>query len=267
MRANARRPVTRFATWQSLPQSRPSLLARLLWPLYWLIWADRRRRARKLLEFSEVEAEGARDLFRAAEVTQDPVLRRRFFAHAREEQTHARLFRDRGLALRAGLLAAGTPRDALDRLRPGDHGFEDLRIGQQDAGALLAFIHLSESAAARDFAACRSVLAGDPETHALLSRIGRDEVTHMRYSLAELNRVAPGRARRLLWMARGRRLWKAYLRFAMALAGMIAAVVLTLQYFLIVPVFALLAKRGARRERTGWHDVRTGSGDTLSGEY
>lgn len=266
MRADARPPI-RYATWRAVPQSRPSLLARLLWPAYWLIWADRRRRARKLLEFAEVEAEGARDLFRAAEVTHDPILRRRFFAHAREEQTHAGLFRARGLALRASLLSAGTPRDALDRLAPGDHGFEDLRIDQQDPGALLAFIHLSESAAARDFAACRSVLAGDPETHALLSRIGRDEVTHMRYSLAELNRVAPGRAGRLLWIARGRRLWKAYLRFAVALAGVIAAVALTLQYFLIVPVFALLAKRAARRERTGWHAVHDAPGDARSGEY
>ena len=57
----------------------------VLRPLYWVVWASPQRRARKLLQFAQVEADGGRDLVRAAELTQDPVLRRRFFAHARDE--------------------------------------------------------------------------------------------------------------------------------------------------------------------------------------
>jgi hypothetical protein len=33
---------------------------------------------------------------------------------------------------------------------------------------------------------------------------------------------------------------------------MMAAVILTLQYFILLPPFALLAKRAARREQRGW---------------
>ena len=49
--------------------------------LHWLVWRDPRRRARTLLRFAEVEADGGRDLVRAAEVTGDPLLRRLFLKH------------------------------------------------------------------------------------------------------------------------------------------------------------------------------------------
>ena len=37
-----------------------------------------------------------------------------------------------------------------------------------------------------------------------------------------------------------------------AIAGVIGAVVLTLQYFILIPPFAFLAKRAQRREPEGW---------------
>jgi hypothetical protein len=225
---------------------------RLLRPLYRAVWADPARRARKLLQFAEVEADGSRDLVRAAELTRDPALRRHFLAHARDEARHAAIFRARGLALRAAL--GGADRSALlpDWIAPGERRLDELPVEKDATGELLAFIHLSESAAARDFAAYGSVLDHDPLTGAVFHRILRDEEFHMRYSLAELERIAPGRHRRLLWTARLRRLWKGYLRLATALAGMIAAVILTAQYFILLPPFVWLAKRAARRERSGW---------------
>ncbi|HWT86111.1 MAG TPA: hypothetical protein VN177_10095, partial [Myxococcales bacterium] len=60
----------------------PSRLDRLLKPLHRWVWADSRRRARKLFRFAETEADGARDLARAAELTRDPLLRRLYFRHA-----------------------------------------------------------------------------------------------------------------------------------------------------------------------------------------
>ena len=71
----------------------------LLRPLHSWVWIDTARRARKLLRFAETEADGGRDLVRAAEVTPDPLLRRLFLFHARDEQRHAELFRQRGSAL------------------------------------------------------------------------------------------------------------------------------------------------------------------------
>jgi hypothetical protein len=227
-------------------------LSALLRPLYWAVWLDPRRRARKLLQFAQVEADGGRDLVRAAELTGDPLLRRKLFAHARDEARHAEMFRARGLALRS--VASGLSSDVADWLAPGERGLDDLRVDRESDASLLAFIHLSEANAARDFAHYRSVLGHDPATRALFDRILRDEVSHMRYSLAELDRVAPGRRRWLLWKARLRRLWKAYLRLATAIAGVMAAIILTTQYFLILPPFALLARRAARRETPGWAD-------------
>ncbi len=226
-------------------------MASLLRPLYWTIWASPRRRAQKLLQFAEVEAEGGRDLVRASELTVDPVLRRLFLAHARDEERHARMFRSRGLALGVGM----PPRAGntmFDWISPGERGLDDLRIKDEHLGSLLAFIHLSESAAARDFAEYSSVLGHDPLTRSLFDHIGRDEEHHMRYSLAQLRRVASGGSRALLWKARLRRLWKAYLRLASAIAGIMSTVLLTIQYFVLLPPFALLAKFAMRREQPGW---------------
>lgn len=228
-------------------------------PFYRAVWANPERRARKLLEFAEVEADGGRDLVRAAELTRDPVLRRRFLAHARDEARHAELFRARGIALSAAHPPDANRISAGDWLAPGERGLDDLRVEGEKDEALLAFIHLSESAAARDFALYRAVLGHDAETQAVFDHILRDEVFHMRYSLAELDRIAPHR-RRLLWWVRLRRLWKAYLRLATAFAGLIAGVVLSLQYFILLPLFALAAKRAARRERTGWVAIAQADG-------
>jgi hypothetical protein len=227
-------------------------MASVLRPLYWALWANPERRARKLLQFAQVEADGGRDLVRAAELTGDPVLRRRFLAHAGDEARHAELFRARGLALRAELPREQGESSIADWLAPGERGLDDLRVEAEKDDALLAFIHLAESQAARDFALYRSVLDSDPSTRAVFDQVLKDEVFHMRYSLTELDRVAPGRRRGLLWKARLRRIWKAYLRLAMALAGLISGVLLTLQYFILLPPFALLAKRAARRQPPGW---------------
>ena len=64
-----------------------------------LVWSNPYRRARLLLRFADVEADGGQDLVRAAESTRDPILRRLFLHHASDEQRHAALFRNRGLDL------------------------------------------------------------------------------------------------------------------------------------------------------------------------
>jgi hypothetical protein len=243
---------------QDAPRSvvSPSAVDMLLRPLHRWIFRDRARRARKLLRFAETEADGARDLSRAAELTTDPLLRRLYLRHAQDELRHAGLFRARGRALARSAPAAGRGFDA-DFLAPGERGLDDLRVEGAAGAPLLAFLHLSEKAAAGRFAVYGSVLAEDPVTARVFSEVLKDEAFHMSYTHAQLLRVS-SRGSVELWKARLSRLWNAYLRAAAALASVLGTVALLAQYFLLLPVFALLAKRGERREPQGFARSRTG---------
>jgi hypothetical protein len=180
-----------------------------------------------LLRFAEVEADGGRDLVRAAETTLDPTLRLLFLRHAGDEARHAAMFRQRGQA----------------------------------------FLHLSEKAAAQDFRRYVAVLAADPPTRTVFQRVVKDEFFHMSYTRAQLLRLAPQRHGWLLWRARLRRMWKLYLRLAGAVAGLVGAVVLTVQYFVLLPPFALLARRAAAREPQGWKPIAPDRGGALDRQY
>jgi rubrerythrin len=231
----------------------------MLQPLYRWIWRDPGRRAQKLLSFAVVEADGGRDLVRAAELTRDPLLRRLYLAHAVDESRHAGLFRDRGSALLNDHPANATKsKFQAEWLAPGERGLDDLRIERQRDGALLAFLHLSEGAAARSFARYRDALPDDPATRELFEKVLRDEEFHMNYTRAQLSRVEPDKQGMLLWRARLGRLWKGYLRVAVGLAGVISGLVLRLVYFILLPPFALLAKRAESREPEGWRPASRG---------
>jgi rubrerythrin len=235
--------------------------------IHWLAWRSPRRRAENLLRFAEVEADGGRDLVRAAEVTRDPLLRRLFLKHALDEQRHANLFRGRGLALIRALPAGAASGVQAAWFTPGERGLDDLRVDDEGDEALLAFLHLSEKQAARDFANYVAVLGADAATRAVFEKVLHDETFHMTYTRNQLQRVAPERASARIWTARLRRFWKAYLRLASALAGLIGAVILTLQYFIVLPPFALLARRAAKKESPGWSAVAPTRNGSLERQY
>jgi hypothetical protein len=107
----------------------------------------------------------------------------------------------------------------------------------------------------------------DPPTRAVFEEILHDETFHMNYTLMQLARVEPKRHSRHLWRARLSRLWKAYLRLATGLAGILGSMLLTIQYFALLPPFAWLAKRAAHRERSGWTMVSPGHSDSLDRQY
>ena len=227
---------------------------RMLRPVHRWIWGNFDRRVRKLLAFAEVEGDGGRDILRAAEVTSDPLLRRLYLAHAIDELHHADLFRERSTALlqarsaRVKTLFNATP-------LPGGHGLDDLRIEGEPDHRLLAFLHVAEKAAASRFTIYREVVDDDPSTRAVFEEILRDEVFHMNYTYTQLARVSPRSYRRQVWWARASRLWKRYLRVAAALAGLLGALMLSIQYFVLLPPFAWFAKRAARREPSGWTPI------------
>jgi hypothetical protein len=236
---------------QMTSRLQPGRLDRVLRPLHRWVWRDADRRARKLLRFAETEADGGRDLARAAELTGDPLLRRLLLRHARDESRHAALFGARGRDLRR----AGPGRAAAfeaNWLAPGERGLDELQIDAMSEGPLLAFLHASETAAARRFALYRDLLGHDPATQALFAEILGDEEHHMTYTKGQLERLVPARRGLALWRARAGRLGRAYLRLCAGVAGVLGAVVLTAQYFLLLPPFALLARRAARREPLGW---------------
>jgi rubrerythrin len=233
----------------------PSTLDLLLKPLHRWVWTDPHRRARKLLTFAETEASGGRDLSRAAEMTRDPSLRRLFLRHAQDERRHADLFRSRGREL-----LSVTPRGSRFEARwlaPGERGLDELRVEGETDESLLAFLHLSEKAAAGRFALYGQVLDGDHETRAVFARVLEDEAFHMTYTRKQLARVAPRKQGLRLWQARAGRLWKAYLRIASALASVLGRLMLGIQYFVLLPPFALLAKRAARQEAPGFRAARS----------
>jgi hypothetical protein len=154
-----------------------------------------------------------------------------------------------------------------DWFTPGERGLDDVNVEARNDGPLLAFLHLSERAAARDFAVYRDAVGKDEATRAVFQTILRDEEFHMNYTRAELARVSPDRQRKLIWRARLSRLWKAYLRFAVALAGLLGTVLLALQYFILLPVFALVSKRAARRAPQGWVELKPEAGRDLSRQF
>ena len=235
-------------------------LDRLLRPIHRWIWRDHDRRVRKLLAFGEVETGGGRDIVRAAEVTPDPLLRRLYLEHAIDELHHGVLFRRRGAALFRARRAV-TDKTTTTPL-PGGHGLEDLAITNEADDRLLAFLHVAEKAAAGRFAIYREVVDDDPETRAIFEQILRDEVFHMNYTYTQLARISPQGYRRHIWRARFSRLWKRYLRLALALAMAIGSALLVVQYFVILPMFAWLARRAQRREPEGWAPMRRPSAPT-----
>ena len=232
---------------------RPSSLDRLLRPLHRWVWRNPQRRAKKLLRFAETEASGGQDLARAAELTEDAFLRQLYLRHALDEFRHARLFRDRGLALSdAGHDGASGSRFEANWLSPGERGLDELRIKAGPQTALLAFLHLSEKAAAGRFLIYQEVLESDRATQAVFQEVLQDEAFHMAYTYKQLVRVSPRHHGWRLWQARLGRLWRAYLRVMVALASAIGTVVLLVQYFVLLPPFAFLAKRVASKDPRGW---------------
>ncbi|HEX4637448.1 MAG TPA: hypothetical protein VH189_14785 [Rhizomicrobium sp.] len=231
------------------------------------IWQDKQRCARKLLDFAETEADGGRDIVRAAELTQDPTLRRLFMVHAMDEGRHAQLFRNRGSALLRAHQDRASTSLRLNWVSPGERGLDDLHVHNESDASLLAFLHLSEKTAAGHFATYAEALKDDPATSSVFKQVLKDETFHMNYTLAQLARVAPRRHGLFLWKARLTRLWKAYLRIMSAIAGVMGTVILMLQYFILLPPFAVLAKRAQKREPEGWREIPPEREQSLKSQF
>src|SRR5262249_36758777 len=157
----------------------------------------------------------------AAEVTSDPLLRRLYLVHAIDEYRHGVMFRERAAALIHATPSGSGSVFQADWIAPGGHGLDDIEVDSESDDSMLAFLHLPEQAAPSPFSVYRDVLKDALATRAVFEEILHDETFHMNYTLPQRVRVSPQRHRRPLWRARGKRLWKAYLRIATAVAGVI----------------------------------------------
>src|SRR5229473_6968889 len=249
------------------PDRRATAFDRMLRPIHLWVWRDADRRVQKLLRFGETETDGGRDILRAAEVTSDPLLRRLYLEHAIDEFRHGVLFHQRAGTVLGEFPWCLKPAWHAEWLAPGGHGLDDFQVEPESDVATLAFLHLSEKAAASRFTVYRDLMRHDLPTRAVFEEILRDERFHMSYTQAQLIRVSPERHRRHLWRARLSRLWKGYLRLATAVAGAISVLILTIQYFILLPPFAWLAKRAARRDLPGWTPISPERNRSLKRQY
>src|SRR6184192_3837423 len=131
--------------------ARATTFDRLMKPVQRWIWGDVERRVQKLVSFAETETDGGRDILRAAELTSDPLLRRLYLEHAIDELRHGMLFRQRAGTLLREFPYSSKPTWQADWLAPGGHGLDDFQVDSKSDVATLAFLHLSEKAAASRF--------------------------------------------------------------------------------------------------------------------
>src|ERR1044071_5860114 len=113
-------------------------MSALLKPVQRWVWGDPVRRGLRLLRFAEVEADGGRDLVRAAELTGDPRLRQLYLRHARDARRPADIFHRRGMELLRERSGDDEVSFQADWLAPGERGLDDVRIEKEGDAPFLA---------------------------------------------------------------------------------------------------------------------------------
>ena len=227
-----------------------NLVLRLAAPV---AWRSERKIAQKLMGFSATERGSALDMMRAAELTSDADHRRLFFRHALDEHRHARRFAelatriDPRVSIRSHEQHHAEPQDLYRRLGP---------------TRFLAFVHLSESQAFRQFQTlARHFLTAKnphaPALHSLFSELAREEHVHVAYSRHLLERSFPEATRTHdvhAALRRERRVlaWAAWKRAGFRIGDRLVALLMLVLFIAVLPPFSLI-KRLTRREPAAWH--------------
>ncbi len=223
-----------------------------LWALSWLVWRlVPGRAATKMAEFSHTEAGSGEDMLAAAEETPRADLRARYFRHALDELRHARLFRERAVALGTTRRRGGAARSRAQAVLD-DTGYVAAR-GIRGADSLftelgevefLAFVWLSEQRGAEQFDVYADLLRHDADSAVMFATIAKDERFHIAYSRAELDHHPDaGAVRRAVRSVRWRRLRQAWLRGARDLGNAMGGLWLGLLYVVLLGPFSLAARR------------------------
>jgi rubrerythrin len=231
----------------------PSLLVRLLAPL---VWRSKVKTAAKLDEFASTEAGSALDMLKAAELCEEPILRRLFFRHALDEARHAQMFRDGARQLVVDAHRRASSYSLIHARR--QNLFERLGLLR-----FIAFVYVAEKRGEAQFRALAKHFERDPHLGPLFSRIAKDERFHVAYSaklLAEWSRAGNGRAVRwALMRVQASRALEAWRRAGRLLGDAVGRIALGLVYLVVLPLFVVFS-RLSDRAPVGWVSRR--SGDT-----
>ena len=220
-----------------------------------LVWRSERKIAMKLMGFSATEHGSALDMMRAAEHTGDADCRRLFFRHALDEHRHARRFAelarriDTTTTVRSHERHHAEPQDLYRRLGP---------------TRFLAFVHLSESQAERQFQTLarhfeRAKNPHAPVLHTLFSELAREEHVHVAYSRHLLAKGFAGDERlvdKALRRERRALAWAAWKRAGFRIGDRLVALLMLILFIAVLPPFSLIA-RLSRRDRAGWLAAQT----------
>lgn len=222
-----------------------------------LAWRSRALIARRLMGFSHTELGSALDMFRAAELVDDPRLRRLFYRHGLDEARHAQRFREVAHAI-GGPDAHAGHYGALHAVR--QNLYERLGLMR-----FVAFVWLSESRAKAQFEALSEHFAAtDPHglgdtLHHLFEDIGRDEQFHASYSRALLDEwCSEGRAdevRRAIRRVRLDEAWMAWRRAGRRIGDLMVRVTLGALFLAVLPPFALIQRLVDHRRTAGWRST------------
>lgn len=203
---------------------------RTITTLSWRI--SRRRLARSLQRFSQVEADSAWQLLRALEDTHDSTYRAKLFRNALEEVSHAELF-----YRLAREHSDFPPSLATPRRQP----VYDLSNGVAD---FEAYLFLGEAGVYQQFL---SYARAAPESNLrdTFLAIRRDEEGHQSAAYDELlelmaNRAAAGR---LIRRNRFKRFYQAWLRASEAIGDFIFWIILNIIYLIASPTLGWLCQR------------------------
>ncbi len=218
-----------------------------------VLWRDRRRVAAYLEGFAATEAGSALDMLKAAELEPDPKLRRLFFRHALDEARHAQLFRNAARRVHPDGARAISEHALIRATR--QNLYAELGLVR-----FVAFVHLSERRAARQFAAIARYYRNEPAIAELFGSVLRDERVHVAYSGHLLDRWREygngGAVRWALLRVRAETAWKAWRRAGRVLGDLVARASLLLVWAIALPLFALLERR--RPAAIGWQPGSSG---------
>lgn len=224
-------------------------------------WRLPGRPQRLLHAFALAERGSMLDMLFAIEATPRRDLRRKYFLHALDEGRHARVFADRVRALGQTARADAAIEDSGQLVEAGVVGGLTLfeRLGEED---FLAFVYVAEADAVEQFQVYLDRGLPDADTRAELGPILKDEVFHVSYSRAEVERQRrEGRpVDRTIFRLRARRVWERYLRLSRDFGARVASLWLLVLYALALGPFRLVA----RLERAGWHAAEPPPGDRLA---
>lgn len=221
-------------------------------------WRSPTQIAKKLMGFSHTERGSALDMFRAAELTDDPRLRRLFYRHGLDEARHAAHFA--ALAKEVGGPEASAGHyGRMHSIR------QDLyeRLGLV---RFVAFVWLSESRAKVQFEAlsehfaCHDTGGFGERLHRLFDEIGRDEHFHSSYAKALLDEWREaGRGDEvdaaLRWVKRDEA-WMAWRRSGRQIGDVLVRVLLSTLFVALLPPFALIQRLVDRKRALGWRPAQ-----------